>query len=422
MTNGRPRPPHRQPRRRRRARGACTTRASSTRSPAGATATSRSTRPATCRCTRRRIPQRAIDLKELVDRLQLRGISLPVLVRFTDILKHRLGEIHAAFQARDHAAPVPGRLQLRLPDQGEPAAAGRRGGAQLRQAVQVRPRSRAPSRSCSRSSRSPTTTTPIICNGFKDAEFIETAMLAPEDRPQHHPGRREVHRARADPRGRREDRRAAADRHARQAGVARQRPLAVVRRLPLEVRPDRHRDHARARGAEGARHAGLPQAAALPPRQPDHQHPHRQGRAQRGGARLHRAGQAGRRPAVPRRRRRPRRRLRRLADQLRVEHELHARGVRQRRRLPHPDACATRPACRTRRSSRRAAAPSSPITACWCSTCSASRASATRRCRPTREPGLGAAARRPGRDLQQRQRRATRSRRSTTRSRRSTWR
>src|SRR5215510_3049702 len=42
-------------------------------------------------------PARAIDLKELVDRLQLRGIGLPVLVRFTDILKHRLGDIHAAF-------------------------------------------------------------------------------------------------------------------------------------------------------------------------------------------------------------------------------------------------------------------------------------------------------------------------------------
>src|SRR5215207_1193961 len=44
-------------------------------------------------------PALAIDLKELVDRLGLRGISLPVLIRFTDILRHRLGEIHAAFQA-----------------------------------------------------------------------------------------------------------------------------------------------------------------------------------------------------------------------------------------------------------------------------------------------------------------------------------
>ena len=47
---------------------------------------------------RRKIPQRSIDLKQLVDRLQLRGIDLPILIRFADILKHRLGEIHNAFQ------------------------------------------------------------------------------------------------------------------------------------------------------------------------------------------------------------------------------------------------------------------------------------------------------------------------------------
>src|SRR5262249_54056237 len=43
-------------------------------------------------------PARAIDLKELVDTLVLRGINLPILIRFADILKHRLGEIHSAFQ------------------------------------------------------------------------------------------------------------------------------------------------------------------------------------------------------------------------------------------------------------------------------------------------------------------------------------
>src|ERR1700749_1796272 len=37
-----------------------------------------------------------IDLKKLVDELIMRGINLPVLVRFTDILKHRVGEIHDA--------------------------------------------------------------------------------------------------------------------------------------------------------------------------------------------------------------------------------------------------------------------------------------------------------------------------------------
>src|SRR5829696_8023380 len=41
----------------------------------------------------------AIDLKQLADDLQARGIDLPVLVRFSDILRHRLGDIHDAFQA-----------------------------------------------------------------------------------------------------------------------------------------------------------------------------------------------------------------------------------------------------------------------------------------------------------------------------------
>jgi arginine decarboxylase len=43
-------------------------------------------------------PMRSIDLKQLVDTLVLRGISLPVLIRFAGILEHRLGEMHAAFQ------------------------------------------------------------------------------------------------------------------------------------------------------------------------------------------------------------------------------------------------------------------------------------------------------------------------------------
>lgn len=42
----------------------------------------------------------SIDLKELIDQLLVRGIQLPILLRFTDILTHRLGEIRHAF---DHA-------------------------------------------------------------------------------------------------------------------------------------------------------------------------------------------------------------------------------------------------------------------------------------------------------------------------------
>ena len=43
-------------------------------------------------------PLPAVDLKDLVDQLQERGIQLPILLRFTDILRHRVGEIYEAFQ------------------------------------------------------------------------------------------------------------------------------------------------------------------------------------------------------------------------------------------------------------------------------------------------------------------------------------
>ena len=65
---------------------------------AGARDISRSRQPATCWSIRRRTFRASIDLKELVDHLLLRGIQLPILIRFADILQHRLGEMHEAFQ------------------------------------------------------------------------------------------------------------------------------------------------------------------------------------------------------------------------------------------------------------------------------------------------------------------------------------
>jgi arginine decarboxylase len=122
-------------------------------------------------------PARAIDLKELVDRLQLRGISLPVLIRFTDILKHRLAEIHAAFQSAitqnqyrggySCVYPIKVNQQRQVVEEvlnfGRPYKFGLEAGSkpELLAVVAVADNE-----------------TPIICNGFKDAEFIETAMLA----------------------------------------------------------------------------------------------------------------------------------------------------------------------------------------------------------------------------------------------------
>ena len=75
--------------------------------------------------------------------------------------------------------------------------------------------------------------TPIICNGFKDDEFIEMAMLAQKIGRKIIPVVEKYTELELILQVRREDRRAAEHRHARQAGRARLGPLAVVGRLPL---------------------------------------------------------------------------------------------------------------------------------------------------------------------------------------------
>ncbi|MGH9313839.1 MAG: biosynthetic arginine decarboxylase [Vicinamibacterales bacterium] len=122
-------------------------------------------------------PQQAIDLKQLVDHLQLRGIDLPILVRFRDILRHRLADIHGAFQSAISQHSYDGRYVCVYPikvnqqrqvveevlDFGRPYGFGLEAGS--------KPELLAVSALASND-------IPIICNGFKDAEFIETAMLA----------------------------------------------------------------------------------------------------------------------------------------------------------------------------------------------------------------------------------------------------
>ena len=122
-------------------------------------------------------PDKAIDLKKLIDRLQLRGIGLPVLVRFTDILKHRLGDIYTAFQSAitEHqyqgryccVYPIKVNQQRQVVEEvlnfGKPYQFGLEAGSKPELlAVMALADNK----------------TPIICNGFKDAEFIEAAMLA----------------------------------------------------------------------------------------------------------------------------------------------------------------------------------------------------------------------------------------------------
>jgi len=122
-------------------------------------------------------PQQKIDLKLLVDQLQARQIELPVLVRFGGVLKHRLEEIQAAFQAAINEQQYQGTYQCVYPIKvnqqrhvveevvrfGQKYHCGLEAGSkpELLAVVAIA-----------------NNDAPIICNGFKDNEFIEIALLA----------------------------------------------------------------------------------------------------------------------------------------------------------------------------------------------------------------------------------------------------
>ena len=122
-------------------------------------------------------PARSIDLKQLIDRLQLRGLDLPVLVRFNGILQHRMQELHDAFErARadneytgSYACVYPIKVNQqrdvveKIIEYGRPFGFGLEAGSKPELLAVV-------------AMTDPGT--PIVCNGFKDDEFIEMAMLA----------------------------------------------------------------------------------------------------------------------------------------------------------------------------------------------------------------------------------------------------
>ena len=117
----------------------------------------------------------SIDLKSLVERLQLRGVQLPVLLRFNGILKDRLKDIRDAFATAiseykyrgeySCVYPIKVNQQRQVVEQivqyGQEYGFGLEAGSKPELLAVVA--MTAPE-------------TPIVCNGFKDAEYIEMAM------------------------------------------------------------------------------------------------------------------------------------------------------------------------------------------------------------------------------------------------------
>lgn len=121
--------------------------------------------------------EHTIDLKALVDQLQLRGFEAPVLLRFDGLLKNRISRLHEVFQKAIDDNGYSGNYSCVYPikvnqqrsvvekvlEYGRPFGYGLEAGSkpELLAAVAI---------------TSPET--PVICNGFKDDEFVEIALRA----------------------------------------------------------------------------------------------------------------------------------------------------------------------------------------------------------------------------------------------------
>ncbi len=122
-------------------------------------------------------PEQSIDLKQLVDRLQQRGLDLPILIRFNGILRDRLQQLRDCFQRAIDDHQYTGRYRCVFPikvnqqrdvvqkiiQYGREFGFGLEAGSKpelLAVVAMTDPQM------------------PIICNGFKDDEFIQMAMFA----------------------------------------------------------------------------------------------------------------------------------------------------------------------------------------------------------------------------------------------------
>ena len=120
----------------------------------------------------------SFDLKELVDEVRRRGISLPLLIRFTDVLRHRVVHLNEAFKKAivehnykgNYRGVYPIKVNQhryvaeQITDAGKPYNYGLEAGSKP-ELLAVMALLEDPEAL-------------IICNGYKDEEYVETALYA----------------------------------------------------------------------------------------------------------------------------------------------------------------------------------------------------------------------------------------------------
>ncbi len=119
----------------------------------------------------------AVDLKALVDEIRMRGLELPVLIRFTDILRHRFHVIHDAFRLAMREYDYKGEFRPVYPIKvnqhrhivedivsiGAEFHHGLEAGSKPELLIAIAHHS------------DPEAI--IVCNGFKDREYVDSALL-----------------------------------------------------------------------------------------------------------------------------------------------------------------------------------------------------------------------------------------------------
>ena len=84
----------------------------------------------------------AIDILDVVNEARDRGLGFPLVIRFQDLLRHRVESVNCAFQRAIERVRLQEPLSRRVPDQGEPAPGSDRRDRRGRAAISLRPRSR----------------------------------------------------------------------------------------------------------------------------------------------------------------------------------------------------------------------------------------------------------------------------------------
>jgi len=124
-------------------------------------------------------PRRAIDLHKVIQGLEERGITTPIIVRFRDMAEHRLGEIRGAFDRAMAENGYTGGYSciypIKVNQQRHVCEEIRDIGVKLDFGLEAGSK---PELLAVLGLTENLGSMPIVCNGFKDEEYVEMAVLA----------------------------------------------------------------------------------------------------------------------------------------------------------------------------------------------------------------------------------------------------